>query len=84
VFDGKSVTPFRSRTSLRRAAIDEIERCIPIIDELSWLLVGIICLKIFLWLYPPDIVREHIKSNRFMRSTGSAFRRGLCGSCFPS
>jgi hypothetical protein len=33
---------------------------IPIIGEFDWLLVGIICLKIFIWLCPPDMVREHV------------------------
>lgn len=33
---------------------------IPIIGELDWLVVGLICLKIFIWLCPPDVVREHV------------------------
>jgi hypothetical protein len=33
---------------------------IPIIGELDWLLVGYISLKLFIWLCPPDVVREHV------------------------
>ncbi|MGH7985364.1 MAG: hypothetical protein ACREQX_03645 [Candidatus Binataceae bacterium] len=33
---------------------------IPIVGELDWLLVGYLCLKMFLWLCPPDVVREHV------------------------
>ena len=33
---------------------------IPIIGELDWLLVGYIALKVFIWLCPPDVVREHV------------------------
>ena len=33
---------------------------IPIIGELDWLLVAYISLKIFIWLCPPDVVREHV------------------------
>jgi hypothetical protein len=33
---------------------------IPFIGELDWLLVGYITLKIFLWLCPPEVVREHV------------------------
>jgi hypothetical protein len=33
---------------------------IPFIGELDWLLVGYLTLKIFLWLCPPDVVREHV------------------------
>ncbi|HEY6419803.1 MAG TPA: hypothetical protein VIX59_12430 [Candidatus Binataceae bacterium] len=33
---------------------------IPFVGELDWLLVGYLTLKIFIWLCPPDIVREHV------------------------
>jgi hypothetical protein len=33
---------------------------VPLIGELDWLLVGYITLKIFIWLCPPDVVREHV------------------------
>lgn len=33
---------------------------IPIIGELDWLVVGYLSLKIFVWLCPPDVVREHV------------------------
>jgi hypothetical protein len=33
---------------------------IPIVGELDWILVGFICLKIFIWLCPPDVGREHV------------------------
>ena len=33
---------------------------IPIAGELDWLLVTIITLKVFIWLCPPEIVREHV------------------------
>jgi hypothetical protein len=35
---------------------------IPIIGELDWVLVGFICLKVFIWLCPPDVVREHVSN----------------------
>jgi hypothetical protein len=35
---------------------------IPIIGELDWILVGFICFKIFIWLCPPDVVREHVSN----------------------
>ena len=35
---------------------------IPIIGELDWILVGFICLKVFIWLCPPDVVREHVSN----------------------
>jgi hypothetical protein len=33
---------------------------IPIIGELDWMLVAFVSFKIFIWLCPPDIVREHV------------------------
>jgi hypothetical protein len=33
---------------------------IPLIGELDWLLVGYLALKVFIWLCPPDVVREHV------------------------
>ena len=33
---------------------------IPIAGELDWLLVTIVTLKVFIWLCPPEIVREHV------------------------
>ncbi|MGH7905794.1 MAG: hypothetical protein ACREP6_04120 [Candidatus Binataceae bacterium] len=33
---------------------------IPIIGELDWLLVAYVTLKVFLWLCPPEVVREHV------------------------
>jgi uncharacterized membrane protein YkvA (DUF1232 family) len=33
---------------------------IPVIGELDWLLVGYLALRLFLWLCPPDVVREHV------------------------
>ncbi len=33
---------------------------IPGLGELDWLVVGYITLKVFLWLCPPDVVREHV------------------------
>ncbi len=35
---------------------------IPIIGELDWIVVGLICLKLFIWLCPPDVVREHVSN----------------------
>ncbi|MGA7870844.1 MAG: hypothetical protein WCA22_08080 [Candidatus Binatus sp.] len=34
---------------------------IPIIGELDWLLIGYLALKVFIWLCPPDVVREHVQ-----------------------
>ena len=33
---------------------------IPIVGELDWMLVAFISLKVFIWLCPEDIVREHV------------------------
>ncbi|MDO8434307.1 MAG: hypothetical protein Q7S58_18050 [Candidatus Binatus sp.] len=33
---------------------------IPIVGELDWLLVGYAALKVFIWLCPPNVVREHV------------------------
>lgn len=33
---------------------------IPLIGELDWLLVIYISLKVFIWLCPPEVVREHV------------------------
>ncbi len=33
---------------------------VPIIGEIDWLLAGYIALKLFVWLCPPDVVREHV------------------------
>jgi hypothetical protein len=33
---------------------------VPIVGELDWLLVIYTTLKVFLWLCPPEVVREHV------------------------
>jgi hypothetical protein len=33
---------------------------IPIIGELDWLVIGYLALKIFIWLCPADVVRDHV------------------------
>jgi hypothetical protein len=33
---------------------------IPLVGELDWLLIGFIALKVFIWLCPADVVREHV------------------------
>ena len=33
---------------------------VPFIGELDWLLVILITLKVFIWLCPSDVVREHV------------------------
>ena len=33
---------------------------IPIVGELDWILIGSLSLKVFIWLCPPDVVREHV------------------------
>jgi hypothetical protein len=33
---------------------------VPIIGELDWLLIGYLSLKLFIWMCPPDVVREHV------------------------
>ena len=33
---------------------------VPIVGELDWIVVGIAALKLFIWLSPPDVVREHV------------------------
>ena len=33
---------------------------VPLIGEIDWILVGYLTLKIFIWLCPPDVVREHV------------------------
>ena len=34
---------------------------IPFIGELDWIIVGLVSYKLFIWLCPPDIVREHVR-----------------------
>ena len=33
---------------------------IPIIGELDWIVILYLALKVFIWLCPPDVVREHV------------------------
>jgi hypothetical protein len=33
---------------------------VPLVGELDWLLVILVSLKIFIWLCPPEVVREHV------------------------
>ena len=33
---------------------------VPLVGELDWLLVLFISLKVFIWLCPPEVVREHV------------------------
>jgi hypothetical protein len=33
---------------------------VPIVGELDWILVSILALKLFVWLCPPEVVREHV------------------------
>jgi hypothetical protein len=33
---------------------------VPLVGELDWLLVTVISLKVFIWLCPPEVVREHV------------------------
>jgi hypothetical protein len=33
---------------------------IPLVGELDWVVVIFITLKLFIWLCPPDVVREHV------------------------
>lgn len=33
---------------------------VPLVGELDWVLVIFISLKVFIWLCPPEVVREHV------------------------
>lgn len=33
---------------------------IPVIGELDWIVILYLSLKVFIWLCPPDVVREHV------------------------
>lgn len=33
---------------------------IPLLGELDWVVVAVVALKLFVWLCPPEIVREHV------------------------
>ncbi len=33
---------------------------VPFVGELDWMLVGYVALKLFIWLCPPEVVREHV------------------------
>jgi hypothetical protein len=33
---------------------------IPIVGELDWLVIAYLSLKVFIWLCPVDVVREHV------------------------
>lgn len=34
---------------------------IPIVGELDWLIIIYLALRLFVWLCPPEIVREHVR-----------------------
>jgi hypothetical protein len=34
---------------------------IPVVGELDWLVIAYLALKVFIWLCPPDVVREHVR-----------------------
>ncbi len=53
------VTPFLGLLLLLSPPAIELD-FIPIIGELDWLLVGYLSLQLFIWLCPPDVVREHV------------------------
>jgi hypothetical protein len=38
---------------------------VPVLGEIGWLVVGVLAFKIFIWLSPPEVVREHV--NRIAR-----------------
>jgi hypothetical protein len=33
---------------------------VPVLGEIGWIVVGIVAFKIFVWLSPPEVVREHV------------------------
>lgn len=33
---------------------------IPVLGELGWIVVGVMAFKIFIWLSPAEVVREHV------------------------
>jgi hypothetical protein len=33
---------------------------IPIVGEMDWILAGYVALKLFIWLCPAEVVREHV------------------------
>ena len=34
---------------------------VPLLGEIDWILAAYIALKVFIWLCPPDVVREHVE-----------------------
>jgi hypothetical protein len=53
------LTPFLGLLLLLTPPAIELD-FIPIVGELDWLLVGYLSLQLFIWLCPPDVVREHV------------------------
>jgi len=53
------MTPFLGLLLLLSPPAIELD-FIPIIGELDWLLVGYLSLQLFIWLCPPEVVREHV------------------------
>jgi hypothetical protein len=57
---------------MRDARVSVLAKAVPLLGvlalisppllELDWILVGFICLKTFIWLCPPDVVREHVSN----------------------
>ena len=45
---------------------------VPIVGELDWVLVVYLSLKVFIWLCPPDVVREHVAQSRAAREQQGA------------
>jgi hypothetical protein len=53
------ITPFLGLLLLLTPPAIELD-FIPLIGQLDWLLVGYLSLQLFIWLCPPDVVREHV------------------------
>ena len=53
--------PFLGALALISPPLLELD-FIPIIGALDWILVVFICLRIFIWLCPTNVVREHVSN----------------------
>ncbi len=54
------LVPFLGLLLLVSPPILELD-AIPIVGELDWVVIGYLALKLFVWLCPPEVVREHVQ-----------------------
>jgi hypothetical protein len=54
------LVPFLGLLLLISPPILELD-AIPVLGELDWVIIGYLALRLFVWLCPPEVVREHVQ-----------------------